>query len=56
MNNALTELKELYPDIRLVLSNGSYYYRIVVRWPGFEPGLPAWQADVLDQTRRPPHD
>ncbi len=25
MNNALTESNELYPDIRLVPSNGSYY-------------------------------
>ena len=27
-----------------------------VRSPGFEHGLPAWRADVLDQTRRRPHD
>ncbi len=27
---------------------------IVVRWPGFEPGLPAWKAGVLDQARLPP--
>ena len=33
-----------------------------VRSPGFEPGLPAWRADVLDQTvlsertGRRPHD
>ena len=26
-----------------------------VRSPGFEPGLPAWRADVLDQTGRRPH-
>ncbi len=25
-----------------------------VRSPGFEPGLPAWRADVLDQTLRAP--
>jgi hypothetical protein len=24
-----------------------------MRWPGFEPGLPDWQSDVLDQTGRP---
>ena len=24
-----------------------------VRRPGFEPGLPDWQSDVLDQTGRP---
>gem|GEM_PF-3154936 len=28
--------------------------KTVVRWPGFEPGLAAWQAAVLDQTRLPP--
>jgi hypothetical protein len=33
-----------------------------VRSPGFEPGLPAWRADVLDQiflserTGRRPHE
>ena len=27
-----------------------------MRSPGFEPGLPAWRADVLDQTGRRPHD
>ncbi len=26
-----------------------------VRSPGFGPGLPAWRADVLDQTGRRPH-
>jgi hypothetical protein len=24
-----------------------------MRRPGFEPGLPDWQSDVLDQTGRP---
>ncbi len=24
-----------------------------LRRPGFEPGLPDWQSDVLDQTGRP---
>ena len=24
-----------------------------MRQPGFEPGLPDWQSDVLDQTGRP---
>ena len=28
--------------------------QILVRWPGFEPGLPAWKAGVLDQARLPP--
>lgn len=27
----------------------------MVRRPGFEPGLPDWQSDVLDQTGRPSH-
>ena len=26
-----------------------------MRRPGFEPGLPDWQSDVLDQTGRPSH-
>jgi hypothetical protein len=26
-----------------------------LRRPGFEPGLPDWQSDVLDQTGRPSH-
>ena len=26
----------------------------VVRSPGFEPGLPAWEAEVLDQARLRP--
>lgn len=25
----------------------------IMRRPGFEPGLPDWQSDVLDQTGRP---
>ncbi len=25
----------------------------LMRRPGFEPGLPDWQSDVLDQTGRP---
>jgi hypothetical protein len=25
----------------------------MMRQPGFEPGLPDWQSDVLDQTGRP---
>jgi hypothetical protein len=29
---------------------------VVVRWPGFEPGLPAWEAGVLDQARLPPRE
>ena len=27
--------------------------RYRMRRPGFEPGLPDWQSDVLDQTGRP---
>ena len=27
-----------------------------MRRPGFEPGLPDWQSDVLDQTGRPSHE
>jgi hypothetical protein len=27
-----------------------------VRSPGFEPGLPAWRADVLDQILHTPED
>ncbi len=30
--------------------------QIVVRWPGFEPGSPAWKAGVLDQARLPPQN
>jgi hypothetical protein len=26
---------------------------LLMRRPGFEPGLPDWQSDVLDQTGRP---
>jgi hypothetical protein len=29
------------------------YYLEPMRRPGFEPGLPDWQSDVLDQTGRP---
>ena len=35
--------------------NASSQEGLVVRPPGFGPGLPAWQADVLDQARRQPH-
>jgi hypothetical protein len=28
-------------------------WRHRMRQPGFEPGLPDWQSDVLDQTGRP---
>jgi hypothetical protein len=28
----------------------------VVRLPGFEPGLEAWKASILDQSRPQPHD
>jgi hypothetical protein len=28
----------------------------VVRLPGFEPGLEAWKASILDQSRPQPHE
>ena len=34
---------------------GSSYVDQVVRLPGFEPGLGAWGAPVLDQTGPQPH-
>ena len=40
---------ELYP-IKTLWQTKTF----MVRWPGFEPGLAAWQAAVLDQTRLPP--
>ncbi len=30
-----------------------FYKHTFMRRPGFEPGLPDWQSDVLDQTGRP---
>ena len=30
-------------------------FNYYMRRPGFEPGLPDWQSDVLDQTGRPSH-
>jgi hypothetical protein len=29
------------------------FHSWTMRRPGFEPGLPDWQSDVLDQTGRP---
>ncbi len=53
---------ELKEELRKIGRMGDTYEDViwrllenVVRWPGFEPGLAAWQAAVLDQTRLPPH-
>ena len=36
-------------------SNQLHELTVDMRRPGFEPGLPDWQSDVLDQTGRPSH-
>jgi hypothetical protein len=40
---------------RFEVQRGSVFDDFEVRRPGFEPGLPDWQSDVLDQTGRPSH-
>lgn len=42
-------------EINLLVVYHLLVYRKRVRRPGFEPGLPDWQSDVLDQTGRPSH-
>jgi hypothetical protein len=39
--------------VKSELPTGRLHERM--RRPGFEPGLPDWQSDVLDQTGRPSH-
>ena len=48
---------QLLDLILLERQTNCYIYNLKwrVRRPGFEPGLPDWQSDVLDQTGRPSH-